>query len=256
MKIVLVEPLVGRQVCLEGLKADVDLNGRVGTATHYNVSKLRIAVILQQGQDKAKRNVSVPLTNCVAVGEQDPQQLNNSLFGRSQTAENMSYMYVLFGRSELESDFVSIFLERARIETTGDRILQRKAGCATCGKKALIRCSGCGLCQWCSDYCQKVSVEAGHGALCQEYRALRQIFDNPILKEAAKMYRNREKRKGFDLGETEACRLVWALPSAVATNIRAVCGVAVQWPASSEIATCEPGTIVHLSQKEQDWMVS
>lgn len=150
----LLEPLVGCQVRLVGLSSRKDLNNSTVKCIKYRADRERYIVELLD-----KQKVAVALCN-IEVQEEEP-----SIY----SAVNMSASRkVHFGHSVLSADLATIFIERCRIEVEckeHDRTFA--GGCALCGdvSPSMIMCGGCKLLQWCSEKCQRHSVEAGHGLL-------------------------------------------------------------------------------------------
>lgn len=116
----------------------------------------------------------------------------------------------------------------------------------------MITCGGYGLCQWCDEDCPRHGVEAGHGSLCSQFRALRYVYsESDVIQEASKLFHSARQLEGHNMGVHEAARLARQHElSRAQANILQDCHYAVQWPASAEIATGPPRTKVRL-RKDQ-----
>jgi hypothetical protein len=256
-KSVLMEPLVGRRVKLVGLVSRKDLNNRIGVCKEYNTHKQRFVVELSGDGNNKKLCILVPLTSVEAADENEETIHRPQLLSTIVVRDGGS---VYLGRTAMQLDLLSIFMERCRIEvqlkeSNIERPRFRMAGCAACGKRptTMVTCAGCGLCQWCdNDVCQRHGVEAGHGGVCQQFRAFRSIFDNSKIQEASIIFHSAAQIEGYSLALQEAARLAnnAGLDEMRTEALGVICQCAVQWPASAEMATCPPGTKVRLSETQ------
>jgi hypothetical protein len=234
-------------VRISGLKSakGSELNGKVGVAQHYQNHRIAVQI---EGHPSL---VSVSIQNLTPLEETLPHVLTTIAVADTGTRKTM----LLGGRTLIECDLVSIFMERCLVEQASNNSSKRnRLRCAACGEMpdAMVTCAGCGLCQWCDNSdCQRRFVEAGHGLLCRQYRALREIFDNQVIQQAAMLFQSAATQQiAYTMVLQEAARLAKAakLNKEHAEMIEKVCHYAVQWPASAEISTTPPGTKVQLSE--------
>ena len=222
---VLLEPVVGRAVQISGLKSakGSELNGKVGVAQQYQNHRIAVQI---EGRPSL---VSVSIGNVTPLEEKLPHILTTiTLAGDSET--------ISFGRTLIRPELLFIFMERCLVEQESNNISSKRnlLRCAACGTKpdAMVTCAGCGLCRWCDNNdCQRRFVEAGHGQLCSQYRALREIFDNQVIQQAGILFQSAPTEQiGYDMVMQEAARIAKAakLNKEQEIRIKKVCHYAVQ----------------------------
>jgi hypothetical protein len=246
---VLLEPFVGHSVRISGLKSakGSELNGKVGVAQHYQNHRIAVQI---EGRPSL---VSVSIGNLTLLEETLPHVLTTITVGGMTP----------LGRTLICADLLSIFMERCLVEQEANNVSSKRnlLHCAACGTKpdAMVTCAGCGLCQWCDNNdCQRRFVEAGHGHLCRQYRALREIFDDQVIQQAALLFQSAATQlSAYSMAIQEAAWIAKTakLSKEQAEMIKKACHSAVQWPASAKIATSRPGTKVQLSGPEIDQLM-
>lgn len=232
---------MGRKVVLQGLSSRKDLNNSQGTCVQYKSDKQRFVVRL----DGSNNSVAVPLACVRAVDP--PLSVLTSL--RSCVSHNDGRSFQ-FGRTLLPGDFVSMFVEWCRLEAQKKTV--GSCFCAVCGKGgAVVTCAGCGLCHWCDNgICQRHGIQGGHGLLCQQLRALREIYEHDDLQQACKLFHSDQFERGNAMMYEVSRSLSRGLDSQAAKVILTCCNAAIKWPASSEMAVCRPGTKYRLNEAQ------